>query len=148
MATHTGGHATRLPCVAVLATPVVLLGMQAGLSLASAAPANGNVLPLLPTASDPLLRADYPSPASSVLVLAHSRSGFLPGTGRFSCRHACAATANRHSSALSPAGKFLLLYKRAAHRVVLSSSGDLICRPSYLERTASIREKKQNEYIN
>lgn len=34
-----------------------------------------------------------------------------------------------------PAGKFLLLYKRAAHRVVLSSSGDLIVRPSYLERT-------------
>ncbi|KAL4444077.1 hypothetical protein ABPG75_011814 [Micractinium tetrahymenae] len=33
-------------------------------------------------------------------------------------------------------GKFLVLYKRSAHRVVLSPTGDLIIRPSLLERTA------------
>ena len=35
-----------------------------------------------------------------------------------------------------PAGKFLFLYKRAAHRVVLSPTGDLIVRPSLIERSA------------
>lgn len=34
-----------------------------------------------------------------------------------------------------PAGKFVTLYKRAAHRIVLAASGDLIVRPSRLERT-------------
>ncbi|PSC75484.1 alpha beta-hydrolase [Micractinium conductrix] len=33
-------------------------------------------------------------------------------------------------------GKFLVLYKRAAHRVVLSPSGDLLVRPSLIERSA------------
>jgi hypothetical protein len=38
-----------------------------------------------------------------------------------------------------PAGKFLFLYKRAAHRVVLSLSGDLIVRPSRMELSARER---------
>ena len=35
-----------------------------------------------------------------------------------------------------PAGKFIFLYKRAAHRVVLSLTGDLIVRPSCIELSA------------
>ncbi|EFN56581.1 hypothetical protein CHLNCDRAFT_144281 [Chlorella variabilis] len=38
--------------------------------------------------------------------------------------------------AVTRGGKFLFLYKRAAHRVVLSPTGDLIVRPSLIERSA------------
>ncbi len=42
------------------------------------------------------------------------------------------------NDAVAVEGKFVALYKRAAHRVILTATRDLIVRPSHIEATMQV----------
>ena len=51
------------------------------------------------------------------------------------------ATEQNHvlQDAVVRSGKFVILYKRPGHRVLINAAGDLIVRPSYVE--SSVRQR-------
>jgi len=62
-----------------------------------------------------------------------------PPLAHDSQRRSCDRAKHALQDAVVRSGKFVILYKRPGHRVLINAAGDLIVRPSYVE--SSVRQR-------